>query len=217
MAVRRVPRLVAGTLSVFVLSASAGWGCIGEPRVLPPRAPPAAMPPPVPLPAERPKPGLGRLVIWTTDGPMRVVAQGQRGFQVTPAAGTREGDLCVTPCVVDIPPGPYRLYLRSEGGRGASGDVDDLLVSERLNYYVRAPGKFEHPTWVPGGPVLISSLGLSLILAGALVAAGSSPTPGLAIAGVGLGVTIGGGVLVYEAQRGQIQQGATTTWSVPLP
>jgi len=204
---------------MFVLSASAGWGCIGEPRVLPPRAPPAAIPPPVLLPAERPRAGLGRLVIWTTDGPMRVVAQGQRGFQAAPSAGTREGDLCVTPCVVDVPPGPYRLYMRSDAGTGASGDVDDLLVSERLNYYVRAPGKFEHPTWVPGGATAIASLGLTLTIVGLLVAAGSrdSRLPGLALTGLGLGVTIGGGVTVYEAQRGKIQQGATTTWSVPLP
>ena len=215
----RQRRIGAAALLLLFLSGPAGTACVGEPRMLPPRAPPAALPPPVPLPPQRPKPGLGRLVIWTTDGPMRVVAQGQRGFQATPAAGTRDGDLCVTPCVVDVPPGPYRLFMRSDAGQGSSGDVDDVLVSERLNYYVRAPGKFEHPRWIPGGPTLIATLGLALILTGFVIAADSKDlkAPGLVVSGLGLGVTIGGGVMVYEAQRGSIQQGATTAWSVPLP
>jgi len=205
------------SLGVGLLALWVG-ACVGEPRTLPPRMPPAALVPPVALPPTPPKPGLGRVVLWSTDGRMSVVAQGAQEFQATQAA--RSGELCVTPCVVDMPPGEYTLYLQSLEKDGG-GDVDQLLVSERLTYYLRAPGHFQHPTWVPAGPTIVSTLGVILTTVGFLTLVGgsntaASRTAGFALAGGGLAITIGGGVYIYEAQRGAIQKGATTTWSVPL-
>jgi hypothetical protein len=150
---------------------------------------------------------------------VRVVAQGQQEFQAPPSRGARSGELCVTPCVVDMPPGTYTLYMRPADGQGSSGDVDQLAVSERLTYYLRAPGRFEHPTWVPAGPTLISTVGLTATTIGFLLLLGGSSDAralGWVLAAGGLTLSIGGGIFIYEAQRGKIQKGATTTWSAPL-
>jgi hypothetical protein len=204
-------------VTLVVVGALLTGGCVGEPRMLPPRTPPAAIVPPVALPPAPPKPGLGRVVLWSTDGQMSVVAQGAQAFQATQAA--KSGELCVTPCVADMPPGNYTLYLQGLGPN-ASGDVDQLMVSDRLTYYLRAPGHFEHPTWIPAGPTIVSTLGVVLATVGLALLGGQSSgtrTSGIFLVGIGAAVGIGGGVLIYDAQRGKIQKGATTTWSVPMP
>jgi hypothetical protein len=200
----------------------ASVGCLGTPKILPPRTPPAAVPPPVALPATPLKPGRGRVVIYTTDGPMRVVAEAGQQFQPEAAELPHSGELCVSPCVVDIPTGRYKLYLQSLQNGGSTGDVDDLQVQSGLTYYLRAPGRFDHPTWIPWGPTLLVVAGLLITIAGVGWAAGnssgsSSATPGLITLGLGVGIMIGGGAYIYDAQRGSIQQGATTQWSGSLP
>jgi hypothetical protein len=195
-------------------------GCVGAPKILPPRTPPDAVPPPVALPSSPPENNRGRVVLFTTDGPMRVVAEAPKQFAATGAEPPRSGELCVSPCVVDIPPGHYKLYLEGVQPGGPTGDVDDLQVNPGLNYYLRAPGKFDQPTWIPWGPTLIAIAGGLVATSGVLWAAssanGGSATPGLVVFGAGLGILIGAGVYTYDAQRGTIQQGATTQWSVPL-
>ena len=198
--------------------------CAGQPKILAPRLPPAAFAPPVALPLAPPARDHGRVVIWTTDGPMHVIAQGQQEFQPSAVNGTRTGELCVSPCVVDMPPGKYKLFMTDARQGGNAGDVDDLTVGTDLTYYLRAPGRFEHPTWIPAAPTLVATLGVTLAAVGlfwAVSNAGSessaSSRPGLMLFGVGVAVGIGGSVLIYDAQRGSIQQGATTSWSAPLP
>jgi hypothetical protein len=208
-------------LRASVAALSVSVGCVGAPKVLPPRTPPDAVPPPVALPASPPASDRARVVIFTTDGPMRVVAEAEPQFQARATEQPRSGELCVSPCVVDVPPGRYKLFLESvgDGTSGATGgDVDELHVPPGLTYYLRAPGRFEHPTWIPWSPFLVGLTGLVVTSIGLGLAAGSQhETSGLVVMGAGLGLVIGGSVYAYDAQRGSIQQGATTQWSLPLP
>jgi hypothetical protein len=217
----RKAQLASAARRVGVAALTVSVGCVGAPKVLPPRTPPDAVPPPVSLPAAPPANDRARVVIFTTDGPMRVVAEAAPQFQARAAEQPRSGELCVSPCVVDVPPGRYRLFLENVnlGAGGATGgDVDDLQLPPGLTYYLRAPGHFEHPTWIPWAPFLVGVTGIIVASIGlGLAATGEHETPGLVVLGAGLGLAIGGSVYAYDAQRGSIQQGATTQWSVPLP
>jgi hypothetical protein len=197
-----------------IAALSAGVGCVGSPKMLPPRAPPDAVPPPVPLPATPPANDLARVVLFTTDGPMRVVAEAAPQFQAREQP--RSGQLCVSPCVVDVPPGRYTLFFENVTPGASGGDVDEMQVPPGLTYYLRAPGRFEHPTWIPWSPFLVGVAGVIVTSVGlGLAASGRDATPGLIVMGAGLGLTIGGAIYTYDAQRGSIQQGATTQWSLP--
>jgi hypothetical protein len=160
------------------------------------------------------------VVLDTTDGPMRVTAQADSTF-VPPGASvapSRTGELCLTPCVADLPTGRYRLFMSSAGGE--RGDTDDLLVREGTTVYRRAPGKYETPSIsnrVP--PALVLTLGLVLTSVGLVVAAGSSTssqsssmTVGFLLTGLGGAMAVGGGFWLYDASRAVRQSGATTVW-----
>lgn len=120
--------------------------------------------------------------------------------------------------MTDLPIGRYKLFMSSADGSYDQSDTDTLEVREGLNYYLRAPGKFEEPTWIPVLPTVLTVLGVAAIAGGAALASDSEDTrtTGLILAGGGLALTITGGVLMYDAQRGAIQKGATTTWTEPM-
>jgi hypothetical protein len=197
-----------------------GSACAGEPKVLAPREPPARNPPPVTLAAATIAVGSGRVVLHGTDGPMRITARADTAF-VPPGSQlqpTRTGELCTTPCAVDLPVGSYKLYMTSADGSYSHGDTDTLVVREGLTYYVRAPGKFEPPQWIHVLPTVILTAGLTLALAGAAMTTSddeTTQTTGMVLLGGGIAVSIGGGVLAYDASRGTQQDGATTSWWVP--
>jgi hypothetical protein len=183
--------------------------------------------PSVQLPPSPPAAGNGRVVLDTTDGPMRVFMEADPSF-VPPGAKappSRSGELCVTPCVADLPVGKYRLFMSAEGGE-QHGDTDDLLVGEGVTYYRRAPGKYTTPTipekvppWlVIGLGAVLMPVGFALAVSSAAPNGGSGdPVPGLLLVGAGIGLGIGGGVWLYEASRATRQRGATTTWTEAQP
>ncbi len=197
--------------------------CAGAPRQLEPRTPPPQVTPTVALPTAPVLAGNGRVVLSTTDTAMKLTAQADTTF-VPPGATiapTRSGDLCTTPCVVDLPLGRYKLFMNAARANNDHGDVDELLVSPGINYYVRAPGKFEPPEWIPVVPTLLVVTGAALLTGGAILA-GSSDSTGGHVLGSSLiagGLTVGivGGVMSYNKSRATIQQGATTAWTVPAP
>jgi hypothetical protein len=206
---------VAGAMVAVSLT-----GCVGSPKVLDPRSPPPKQPPPVQAPrAELPQ-GHGRVVLHTTDEPMQITARADASF-VPPGhsvAPTRSGELCVTPCVVDLPVGRYKLFMTSADGSHEHGDTDHLTVRDGVNYYVRAPGRFEPPTWTPAVPALFM-VGAALLFATGVVVAidedSGRQVMGMAIAGAGLGIGVVGGIMAYDQGRGTIQEGATTAWWEP--
>jgi hypothetical protein len=108
--------------------------------------------------------------------------------------------------------------MTSADGSYDQSDTDTLEVREGLNYYLRAPGKFEEPTWIPVLPTVLTVLGVAAIAGGVALASNSEDTrtTGILIAGGGAALTITGGILMYDAGRGAIQKGATTTWTQPL-
>jgi hypothetical protein len=191
--------------------------CAGAPKELPPRTPPPRQIPQVRFPSNALAPGQARVVLHTTDGPMRVEARADLEF-VPPggnAPSTRFGELCVTPCVVDLPPGKYKLYMTSANGSYEHGDVDVVDLQEGVNYYVRAPGKFEPPRWIHVLPTLVLLAGVTSFAVGAGFASshdGGAQVAGVALMGAGVAVSIGGGFYLYDESRGSTQLGATTYW-----
>jgi hypothetical protein len=121
---------------------------------------------------------------------------------------------------VDLPQGRYKLYMTASDANSSHGDVDELLVNPGVNYYVRAPGKFEPPEWMPVVPTLLVVLGTGLLTSGAIMAidsSNSSRVVGGSMMAAGLSIGIVGGALYYDKQRGTMQQGATTVWTIAEP
>jgi hypothetical protein len=207
---------LAGAIAVIC-----ALGCAGAPKRLEPRAPPPKARPPVDVPRAPLAEGYGRVVLHSTDEQLKLTARGDTAF-VPPGqhvAPTRSGELCVTPCVVDLPAGQYKLFMVSADGSYEHGDTDQLTVREGLNYYVRAPGRFEPPQWLHVIPSIIVIAGTLLVVTGVTIA--SSPTSdqqttGLALVGAGVGIGVAGGIMAYDQGRGSTQEGATTAWWEPL-
>ena len=204
-------------------------GCRGEPRVLDPRDAPPQREPNVPLPQAPIAEGHGRVVLEGTDGPMKIAVRADMSF-IPPGydvAPTRSGELCTTPCVADLPVGRYKLFMSGTHEGDNTGDTDTMMVREGVNYYVRAPGQFEPPTWTPVAPTALIILGVTLATVGVALASGSSDDSGddtgsgevspvsLGLIGAGIALTIGGGIWSYDQGRGTRQEGATTAWTVP--
>jgi hypothetical protein len=206
----------------FVVLGIAMIGCTGEPRVLTPRAPPPRVHPPVTLRTEPLGPGQGRVVLHTTDGPMRVSVRADESFvppgQAVPP--TRSGELCITPCVSDLPAGRYKLFMVSADGSLPGGDVDVLDVREGgLNYHLRSPSQAEPRQWIPVLPVVMAVAGGLALAGGAALMTAPEPdrTAGaLLLLGGGIAITAGG-IVYYDASRGTQQEGATTHWWEPIP
>lgn len=153
-----------------------------------------------------------------TDGSMRITASSSQAF--VPAghsvAPSRTGELCATPCVADLPVGQYQLFLVSADGSYSRGDKDTLNVQPGTNYYLRAPGRYKEAEWIHVGPtlLLLGAAALFVVGTGVLGAADDDSgalTGGLLIGG-GVAFAIGGGVWLYDSSRGEVQQGATTSW-----
>jgi hypothetical protein len=200
--------------------AGACGACSGAPRQLEARTPPPRELPPVEMPATPPPEGHGRVVFDTTDGRMRVTAQYDPRFappgHVAPSS--RTGELCDTPCVADLPLGTYRLFLSGQVGDGIRGDSDDLEVKEGVTVYRRAPGKYTTPTFgeaiLPG---IVLAVGLTAAAVGAAVMAqrdadGSAMVAGGTTFGLGVLISVGSGIWLYNATRAEQQEGSTTVW-----
>lgn len=195
-------------------------GCAGEPRRLAPAPPPQRAMPAVTLPTTPVAPNHGRVVLDTTAGPMRVAAKFDPTF-IPPGGSTEKGasgELCVTPCVVDLPVGKYRLFFSAiDYSQSSLGDSDDLVVVEGLTVYRRAPGSYRTPSPVDQiGPAALLVLGSIAITAAAITAANRDEDAtlpvGLAIGGGA--ALIGGGVWGYDRSRATQRDGSTTTWQV---
>lgn len=205
----------------FVLLSS----CTREPKVIEPRTPPTQQAPQIPLPATPVAEGYGRVVLYPTDGPMRVMARADvpfvpPGHQTVPS---RTGELCRAPCVVDLPQGNYRLYMTPVAEQVEAGDVDDLQVGGGVNYYLRAPGKYESAKAYPPLPIALIVAGTVVMIVGSALTPQEGGKRGeVEVGGTGLGIMLGGialgslgGILFYDQSRAVRQNGATTFWRSP--
>ncbi len=194
--------------------------CSGAPRQLEPRTPPSRAELRVTLPSSEIPRGHGRVALGATDGPMRVVSRRSRTSPTPDAQAmpTRTGDLCVTPCVVDLPIGRYDLHLSSADGSVEHEDEDQLVVGPGTSYYLRAPGRYEPADWVQVGPAFALVGAIILVIAGTGTLAASSrgsssrPVTGAVMLGGGIGLGIGAWLWNDEAGRATAQEGATTFW-----
>ncbi len=203
---------------VFALALGA-QACAGEPRVLPPRTPPPRKMPYVNVPRERPQEGYGRVVLDAIDGPMQVTVEHDPSFKLSSEARlpSRTGELCTTPCVVDLPVGRYRLYLFDTTGE-QRGDQDDLRVQSGLNVYRRAVGKYVTPSAGDRiAPTIVLVIAAGLAVAGVAFAVEEEEIAAIGFLGSGVALGIGGGIWAYQASRAIEQQGATTYYLESLP
>lgn len=217
----------AGAL-VAVLLAVAAMGCTREPKVLEPRmppprssfgAPPGSALPPIP-------PGFGRVELQTTEGSMHLTARADVPFAPPGSAGppSRSGELCTTPCIVDLPPGHYRLFLSSTREGDERGDVADLYVAPGVQHWIRAPGRYESAKAFPPGPIALlvagavaMTLGSALIQPDSRGGASSNTSTGLGLVLGGAALSGLGGLFYYDQSRAIQQDGATTYWRDPQP
>src|SRR5688572_28703035 len=112
-----------------------------------------------------PAPGLGRMVLDVPDGP--AVVESVRGGTVAGGVGARTMSaslevsqrLCVTPCVVDLVPGPHelRFTLVDDDDRTSVGFVN---VDERPGVYRHAIGTKRNQAWqgLVGWPLLLDGV-----------------------------------------------------------
>jgi hypothetical protein len=170
--------------------------------------------PAVAMPATPVLAGHGRVVIDTSDGPMDVVAQTTASF--TSNVAPRSGFLCRTPCVVDLPLGSYTLYFSGLAKESSRGDVARLEVSEGVNVLRRAPGKYQPPEeGETTAGLLLFTAGLTALSLGLVLAAVSDEhAPGIVLATVGAGATVGG-IALMPGKQAEQQEGATTAWNIP--
>lgn len=201
----------AASVALALLSVA----CAGEPRVLPPREPPSRVTPNVPIPAVPVPAGHGRVVLDVVDGPMRVVAKYDPSF--VPPGSTpqtaRSGELCTTPCVVDLPKGRYRLFMSATGGMDpGTGDVDDLVLEEGTFVYRRASGRYKTPSIYDGiAPAALMLVSITAMTVGGVMLSDSEGRVlGGVLLGAGIAGTIGSGIWGYDASRAETQDGATT-------
>ena len=162
----------------------------------------------------------GRVVLDTVGSPMRVTAKFDPSF--TPPGGATErgvsGELCVTPCVVDLPVGKYRLFFSPlENSNSALGDSDDLIVDEGITVYRRAPGLYRTPSPTDGiGPIAVMLAGALAITAGALTHKDDATLGTGLLIGGGVAI-VGGGIWGYDKSRATQQDGATSVWQLSGP
>ncbi len=155
---------------------------------------------------------------------MRVTAKFDPSF--TPPGGSTErgvtGELCVTPCAVDLPVGKYRLFFSPmENSGSALGDTDDLIVNEGITVYRRAPGLYRTPSPTDQiGPGALVVAGSTSATVGAIIAPNkdNSALAASLIVG-GAAALIGGALWGYDNGRATQRDGASTVWqlSAPLP
>jgi hypothetical protein len=155
------------------------------------------------------------VVLDVVDGPMRVVAKYDPSF-VPPggsAPATRSGELCVTPCVVDLPKGRYRLFMSATGSMDSgTGDVDDLVLDEGTYVYRRAPGRYKTPSIYDGiAPAALMVVSITaMTIGGVMLSDADGRVIGGVLLGGGIAGTIGSGIWGYDASRAETQDGATT-------
>ncbi len=166
-----------------------------------------------------PAPGLGRVILDVQEGP--AVVERVHGGTASGVAGTRalSGSfefahrVCITPCVIDVQPGPQQLRftLVDDDERTSEGFVN---IDDRTAVYRHAIGTQRSRAWrgFVGWPLLL--FGVVLDIGFATVAAKRDvEASGGVIAGVSfaIGFTVLGGWLVASSVVEQ-QPGAGVQW-----
>lgn len=215
-------------LGVFSL-----FGCATGPYRIKPRDPPTRDVRFVEAPLNEQDPDAARILFDTTDGPMRISAKEviSAHSNEVDVKKPRSGYVCTTPCWADLRRGRYSLYLsppRDEDfangivppGSPSTGDSDSIRVEPGRWVYRRAPGHFTPPQ--PADYVLPSlAVGASVLTLGVGATVwGVSRDPGAEVAAAAvttaaLAGAILGGIWLYRASRGEIQDGSTTFFPTP--
>jgi hypothetical protein len=110
------------------------------------------------------------------------------------------------------------FFSALENSDSRLGDSDDLVVTDELTIYRRAPGRYETPRAADQiGPVVLMAVSVIALTAGLVVSINEKAPPlgPVAILGGGAGM-VGGGVWAYGSSRATQQDGTSTIWRVPV-
>jgi len=186
---------------------------------LPPPAPPPRVVPAVQA-SGPPGPGRGR-VILDVEGDRAVVEDVRGGSVAASGAGHFFGGslevsqrLCVTPCVVDLAPGPHTLRFSSvsDDERSSDGYVN---IDEGVSAYRERLGVHSHHHLKRGFGIGSVVLGGMFVLSGA-AAPDNGGTPRAEMIGVGAGLAVLGWYLIHTSHSYD-QEGSGVQWPVTPP
>jgi hypothetical protein len=194
-------------------------GC-GATRLPPPAAPPRVLP--SVQASGPPAPGRGR-VILDVEGDRAVVEDVQGGSVAASGAGHFFGGslevsqrLCVTPCVVDLAPGPHTLRFSSvtDEDRSSDGYVN---IDEGVSAYRERLGVHSHHQLKRGFGIASVVVGGMFVLSGAAAPDnGIDSRPRAEMLGVGAGLAILGWYLIHTSPSYD-QEGSGVQWPVTPP
>ena len=183
-------------------------GCAGTRHIDPPPQPVAIIPQ-VAIPQEPPAPGVSRVLFDVVDGPSLIQIKTQQGNNVM------WGPLCTTPCAADLPAGQHDVSFQLKSDP-SHGDSDLLPVEPGTRVYRRSLGERSTSPGLLLGGYIIGYSGLVVMMMSAIVTGleTRSDHAGRNTALVGLGMTIGGGLMFYEGWPTE-QQGSVTQFALP--
>jgi hypothetical protein len=211
-------------------------------RTLPPREAPSKEVTPDVISPGPPKHGTGRLLLDTPDGHVRVDVMSEvnerlswamtrsatigntvyETWELKPDSDVVLTPLCMTPCIVDLPPGEYVLRYQTLAPDEIHSDVERMTVTTEPTVHRRAVGRstrsqdaflafFLPPLmWVPGlvfGGVAVSNAVTAVDAEGARADKLRGTSIGFGIAGA---VFLAAGIVAGYWIRPLEQEGATT-------
>lgn len=173
------------------------------------------MVPPVPVPPTPLAPGIGRVIFDVVDGPSELQ------IKTAQPSGAVWRPMCTTPCVVDLQPGRVEASFVL-GGKGDTASID---VAPGTSVYRRQLTERKTSPGLLIGGYTVGYTGLSLLLVGLVVGAfenadnfddtGRSTHVGRTVSLLGLGMSIGGGLMFYYGWPSE--RAAATTQFALLP
>ena len=195
---------------VAILAVIAASGCAGTRHLDPPPPPPAVIPP-VPAPQTPLPEGMSRVIFDVVDGPSELQ------LKTMQPSGAVWKPMCTTPCIVDLFPGRIEASF-ALGGRGDTTSID--VVPGTSVYRRQLVERESSPALLVAG-YAVGYTGLSTLLLGLMVSAlenvdnpGRTTHVGQTISLVGLGMSVGGGLMFYYGWPSE-RSASVTQFSLP--
>ena len=161
--------------------------------------------------------GFKRVALDVKDGPSRIeIKLSQPQILNTPAGPMMIGasgwtELCISPCVVDLPAGAHQLSFRELDGDRK--DTDTIRLVHDASVYRRALGEYSDSPVLAGAGYFLFFPGVLTFLTGLGALVAGSHEAGAIVTGVGGGLTLAGGLMWYFGIPSK-QDGATTHYPV---
>ena len=125
------------------------------------------------------------------------------------------GDICITPCVVNLAPGVHDLHFRPVNSFSERTGSPSITVGTHALVVRYAMGRVERNQGLLVGGVVSLSLGLTVGMTAVPFAADSSTRDVGEYVGIGAAVAIVAGIIMMIEGRDAYQDGAGVQWDPP--